>query len=79
MTAGAAERHTTAVLRDGREPRIYHKGWTAVTKHRTPWTTGAIQTVDDDVWEMYDTSTDWTRATTSPGRCLNKNHQCTCG
>jgi len=33
--------------------RHYHKGWTAVTKHRTPWEVGAIQTIpfDDDIWE----------------------------
>jgi arylsulfatase len=44
---------------------IYHKGWTAVTKHRTPWETGAEvkpPAFDDDVWELYDTTTDWTQA-----------------
>ena len=44
---------------------IYHKGWTAVTKHRTPWETGADvkpPAFDDDVWELYDTTTDWTQA-----------------
>jgi hypothetical protein len=43
---------------------IYHKGWTAVTKHRTPWEIGAIKTVpfDDDIWELYDTNADWTQA-----------------
>ena len=44
---------------------IYHKGWTAVTKHRTPWETGADAkppAFDDDVWELYDTTTDWTQA-----------------
>ena len=43
---------------------IYHKGWTAVTRHRTPWLTGAVQLLafDDDVWELYDTSTDWSQA-----------------
>ena len=33
-----------AVLRDVGNRGIYHKGWTAVTKHRTPWETGvAVQ------------------------------------
>ena len=43
---------------------IYHKGWTAVTKHRTPWLTGAIElpAFDDDNWELYDTNTDWSQA-----------------
>ena len=43
---------------------IYHKGWTAVTKHRTPvgHRRRAAARFDDDVWELYDTSTDWTQA-----------------
>jgi arylsulfatase len=42
---------------------IYHKGWTAVTRHRTPWImTGAAPPFDDDVWELYDTSKDWSQA-----------------
>lgn len=43
---------------------IYHEGWTAVTKHRTPWTVGQIElpSFDQDVWELYDTTTDWTQA-----------------
>jgi arylsulfatase len=40
---------------------IYHKGWTAVTKHRTPWTTEAPPAFDDDVWELYGPD-DWTQA-----------------
>jgi len=42
---------------------IYHKGWTAVTRHRTPWiVTGKTPPFDDDVWELYDTNQDWTQA-----------------
>jgi hypothetical protein len=43
---------------------IYHKGWTAVTRHRTPWLTGAVQLAafDDDVWELYDTNSDWSQS-----------------
>ena len=36
-----------------------------MTKHRTPWETGADvkpPAFDDDVWELYDTTTDWTQA-----------------
>ena len=42
---------------------IYHKGWTAVTKHRTPWEVGAVQLLpfDEDVWELYGPD-DWTQA-----------------
>ena len=43
---------------------IYHKGWSAVTKHRTPWEMGGAKmpAFDDDVWELYDGSNDWTQA-----------------
>lgn len=43
---------------------IYHKGWSAVTKHRTPWimNSGHLPAFDDDVWELYDGSTDYSQA-----------------
>lgn len=43
---------------------IYFKGWTAGTKHRTPWeiTGNAAIAFDDDKWELYDTTRDWTQA-----------------
>jgi arylsulfatase len=44
---------------------IYHKGWSAVTKHRTPWklAAGAPQIpFDEDVWELYDGSVDYSQA-----------------
>jgi len=61
--AKAKERHTTQYFEMVGNRGIYHKGWTAVTKHRTPWMTGQIKTIpfDDDVWELYDTNTDWTQ------------------
>jgi arylsulfatase len=39
---------------------IYHQGWTAVTKHRTPWLFDAPPFADD-VWELYGPD-DWTQA-----------------
>ena len=44
---------------------IYHKGWSAVTKHRTPWVMvgGApLPAFDDDPWELYDGNTDYSQA-----------------
>jgi arylsulfatase len=43
---------------------IYHKGWSAVTKHRTPWIMvgGVIPAFDDDIWELYDGSSDYSQA-----------------
>jgi arylsulfatase A-like enzyme len=32
---------------------IYHKGWTAVTHHSTPWIKAERPAFDDDVWELY--------------------------
>jgi hypothetical protein len=40
----------------------YHKGWTAVTRHSTPWVVGPMPSFDDDIWELYDTTKDWTQA-----------------
>ena len=44
---------------------IYFKGWSAVTKHRTPWELlggPKLPEFDDDVWELYDGSKDWSQA-----------------
>jgi arylsulfatase len=40
---------------------IYHKGWTAVTRHSTPWVMAAMPALDDDVWELY-APEDWTQS-----------------
>jgi arylsulfatase A-like enzyme len=61
--AGAAEARETQYFEMLCNRGIYHKGWTAVTKHRTPWLTNVQPPAfGDDVWELYDTSTDWTQA-----------------
>lgn len=62
--ADAADRHETQYFEMFGNRGIYHKGWTAVTKHKTPWLLMGEQTVafDDDVWELYDTTADWTQA-----------------
>jgi arylsulfatase len=41
---------------------IYHDGWTAVTRHSTPWVIApSLPALKDDVWELYG-PTDWTQA-----------------
>jgi arylsulfatase A-like enzyme len=61
--AGAAERHETQYFEMFCNRGIYHKGWTAVTRHRTPWiVTGSPGPIDKDVWELYDTTKDWSQA-----------------
>jgi arylsulfatase A-like enzyme len=61
--ASAAERRTTQYFEMFVNRGIYHDGWTAVTRHSTPWVMGsALPAIADDVWELYDTNTDWTQA-----------------
>ena len=61
--ADAAERHETQYFEMFCNRGIYHQGWTAVTRHRTPvGHRRRLPAFDDDVWELYDTSTDWTQA-----------------
>ena len=40
---------------------IYHQGWTACTRHTTPWVVAPTPPIDDDVWELYGPD-DWTQA-----------------
>jgi arylsulfatase A-like enzyme len=60
----AAERHETQYFEMFGNRGIYHKGWTAVTKHGTPWLMVGQEkpAFDHDVWELYDTSEDWSQA-----------------
>jgi arylsulfatase A-like enzyme len=60
----AAERRTTQYFEMVGNRGIYHEGWTAVTRHGTPWlmVDGGDRPFEDDVWELYDTTTDWTQA-----------------
>ena len=57
----APETHTVQYFEMFGNRGIYHKGWTAVTKHRTPWMTDTPPPFDDDVWELYGPD-DWTQA-----------------
>jgi arylsulfatase len=61
--AKAAERHETQYFEMFGNRGIYHKGWTAVTKHRTPWASFDEQSpaLDDDVWELYEPG-DWSQS-----------------
>jgi arylsulfatase len=62
--AKAADQHETQYFEMFGNRGIYHKGWTAVTKHGTPWILVGRKVVplDDDVWELYDTTKDWSQA-----------------
>jgi hypothetical protein len=60
----AAERHDLQYFEMFGNRGLYYKGWSAVTKHRTPWIMvgGTIPAFDDDVWELYDGRTDFSQA-----------------
>jgi len=58
----APDRHETQYFEVLGNRGIYHKGWTAVTAHNPPAADWAPRTFDEDVWELYDTNTDWTQA-----------------
>jgi arylsulfatase len=60
--ARAPERHETQYFEVMGNRAIYHKGWSAVTKHYTPWIPDKKPALDDDVWELYDTAKDWAQA-----------------
>jgi len=56
----APETHVVQYFEMFRNRGIYHQGWTAVTKHRTPWLTDQPP-LSEDIWELYGPD-DWTQA-----------------
>ena len=62
--AAAPERHDLQYFEMFANRGIYHKGWSAVTKHRTPWVMvgGELPAFDDDIWELYDGNNDYSQA-----------------
>ena len=60
--ADAPDRHETQYFEMFGNRGIYHRGWSAVTRHSTPWMFGALlPSFEDDVWELY-APDDWTQA-----------------
>ncbi len=59
--AKAQDRHETQYFEMFVNRGIYHKGWTAVTRHSTPWVIEPTPAFDDDLWELYGPD-DWTQS-----------------
>ncbi|WP_231123131.1 arylsulfatase [Nocardioides sambongensis] len=59
--AAADEQHVTQYFEMVGNRAIYHKGWTAVAKHKDPWL-GSSHGLDEDVWELYNIEEDWTQS-----------------
>ncbi len=57
----AADRHVTQYFEMYGNRGIYHQGWSALTLHRSPLSNQPAPW-EDDVWELYDGSTDWSQA-----------------
>ena len=62
--AAATERHDLQYFEMFGNRGLYYRGWSAVTKHRTPWVMvgGTLPAFDDDVWELYDGRIDYSQA-----------------
>ena len=60
----AADRRRTQYFEMCGNRSIYHEGWTAVTRHGTPWqmVPQGLPSFADDVWELYDVSRDFSQA-----------------
>jgi arylsulfatase A-like enzyme len=75
--AKAADRHETQYFEMFGNRGIYHKGWTAVTRHKTPWLLvgETVPAFDDDNWELYDTTKDWSQSNNLAKQMPDKLHQ----
>jgi arylsulfatase len=59
--ARAAERRELQYFEMFCNRGIYHQGWTAVTRHSTPWVAAKLPALDEDIWELYGPD-DWTQS-----------------
>ncbi|MFC0453194.1 arylsulfatase [Rhodococcus jostii] len=57
----APEQHETQYFEMFGNRAIFHKGWTAVAKHKDPWLASS-HGLDADVWELYNVEEDWTQS-----------------
>jgi arylsulfatase len=57
--AGAKYRHVTQYFEMFGNRAIYHDGWFARTIHKAPWEREPRRPLAEDIWELYDTRTDF--------------------
>ena len=57
--AKAKERHTTQYFEMFGNRGIYHDGWFARTIHNAPWERHPRRGLTEDIWELYDTVSDF--------------------
>ena len=73
--AKAPEQHDVQYFEIMGNRGLYYKGWSAVTKHYTPWINTKRPAFDDDVWELYDGSKDWSQANDLAQQLPEKLHE----
>ncbi len=72
--ARAPEQHDVQYFEIMGNRGLYYKGWTAVTKHYTPWINAPRPAFDNDVWELY-SDKDWTQANNLAKQMPEKLHE----
>lgn len=60
--AKAEDRHTTQYFKMFGNRAIYHEGWVAAAKHRTPWAQAPDGPLDRDTWELYHVAEDFSQS-----------------
>lgn len=60
--ARAPERHTVQYFEMFGNRAIYQDGWLARTIHRPAWRSAPLRTLQEDVWDLYDTRADFSLA-----------------
>jgi arylsulfatase len=60
--ATAKTKHTTQYFEMIGNRAIYDKGWVARTIHKAPWESAARNTLDKDVWQLYNIDEDFSEA-----------------
>jgi arylsulfatase len=65
--ANAEDRHTTQYFEMFGNRGIYHDGWMARVVHRVPWGSAPINSLQDDVWDLYNVTEDFSLANNLAG------------
>jgi arylsulfatase A-like enzyme len=61
--AKAKDRHTTQYFEIRGNRAIYHDGWMARTIHQAPWEPKPRNTLQKDIWELYEVRSDFSLST----------------
>ncbi len=68
----AKDRHTTQYFEMFGNRAIYHEGWLARVVHRVPWHSKPIRSLQEDVWELYNTEEDFSLTNNLAGKYPEK-------